>query len=241
MIDFTICENIDDAFSHFTAAMFLILSKARFTVLRRACTENVNKVGGAILPEDLVVKIRTSGNLDDLFDVLGNSPYWNWMNIRMLRKMASASLQPDASKLIKDEVYSRQLIEVLRQIPDKYYATIKEKWDKKLDEITVLDLVTHWSDVERIFDVQEPTVLLDRLVDGCVEIHWLVPAQMVEHIIISFKKSHMLSGSLIFDIGGLVIKPSVSVALLPSPSTGGMCVNMKCTIYVCPEHDSDVV
>jgi len=226
MIDFKICENVDDAFSHFTAAMFLTLSKAKFTILRRAC----NKVGGAVLPEDLIAKIKTTENLDDLFDVLGNSPYWNWMNIRMLRKMASASLQPDASKLIKqyqDEVYSRQLIEVLRQIPhfkipDKYYATIKEKWDKNLDEITVQDLVTHWYDVERIFDVQEPTVLLDRIVDGCVEIYWLVPAQIVEHAILSLNNQiQMLSGFLYFDIRGLVIKPTTLVSSSTLPSTSG--------------------
>jgi len=31
MIDFTICENVDNTFLHFTAAMFLILSEAKFT------------------------------------------------------------------------------------------------------------------------------------------------------------------------------------------------------------------
>ncbi|XP_065909082.1 uncharacterized protein [Dysidea avara] len=222
-IDFTSCENVDDAFSRFTAEMFLILCKVKFITLRRACLENVNKIGGAVLPENLVTEIRTAKDLDDLFDVLGSSPYWNWMNIRMLVKMANVSRQPAALKLIdryREEVYSRKVMEILRQIPnlkipDKYYTAIKEKWNKNLDEITVQDLVTHWSDVERKFDVQEPTVLLDRVVEGCLVIHWLVPINIIEHVVLSLNDQlYVLPDSLYFDVGGIVIKQDVSTALL---------------------------
>ena len=118
-IDFTSCENVDDAFSRFTAEMFLILCKVKFITLRRACLENINKIGGAVLPENLVTEIRTANDLDDLFDVLGSSPYWNWMNIRMLVKMANVSRQPAALKLIdryREEVYSRKVMEILSPI-----------------------------------------------------------------------------------------------------------------------------
>ena len=164
------------------------------------------------MPEALVAEIKTTEHLDDLFDVLSTSPYWNWMNIRMLVKMANVSDQPAAVKLIqryRKEVYSRKVIEILQQIPnlkipDKYY---KEKWDKSLDEITVQDLVSHWSDVERKFDVQEPTVLLDRVVEGCLMIYWLVPVQVVNHIILSLEDQiHLLPNSLYFDVEGHMIK-----------------------------------
>ena len=129
--------------------MYSVLCKDKFFMLCRACLENVNIIGGVVLPEALVAEIKTTEHLDDLFDVLSTSPYWNWMNIRMLVKMANVSDQPAAVKLIqryRKEVYSRKVIEILQQIPnlkipDKYYTAVKEKWDKSLDEITVQDLV----------------------------------------------------------------------------------------------------
>ena len=213
MVNFTDCENIDECFSHFTAAMFKILSQAEFPLLRRACLENTNKLGGIPLPKDLKDNIIASQSLNNLFDVLCNSSYWNWMNIKMLVKMTKASDLDAASKLIqqyKDEVYSRKVMDVLQHIPklkvsDKYYTRAKEKWNKSLDDVTVNDLVNHWSKVEQIFDVEEPTVLLDRLMVGCVEVNWLIPTELVERICQSIQtKISMLSECdiLCFDIGG---------------------------------------
>ena len=218
MVDFNDCENVDECFSHFTAAMFHILSEAKFTLLRRACLENVNRVGGVTLPKDLINSIEAAMDLDNLFDVLRDSPYWNWMNIKMLTKMARASHLPVATKLIqqyKNEVYSRKLIEVLQQIPklkvvDDYYTKIKEKWDKDLDDLKVQDLVNHWSEVEEIFDVKEPTLLLDNLINGCIEIHWLIPMEL-GHIFhtVNLKTFEMLMLHILhFDFGGHVITAS---------------------------------
>ena len=125
--------------------MFKILSSADFPSMRRACLENSNKLGGVMLPCDLKSDIAGTQNLDDQFDVLCDTPYWNWMNIKMLGKMARASHLPAATKLIrqyKKEIYSRKLIEVLQQIPSfslssSYYTKAKEKCNKNLNEITV--------------------------------------------------------------------------------------------------------
>ena len=219
LLNFTNCEDVDECFSHFTAAMFEILSKAKFTSLRRACLENSNRLGGVALSKDLKSRIETAQNLDHLFDVLCDSPYWNWMNIKMLTKMAQASLLDAATKLIqqyKDEVYSRKLIDVLSQLPnlnisDTDYTKVKERWNKDLNDITVNDLVNHWSEVEKIFNVEEPTVLLDKVINGSIEIHWLIPKELVEHICQSISNQIPIIlryDILCFDIGGHVIKCS---------------------------------
>ena len=154
--------------------MFVILSKANFPSLRRACLEKSNRLGGVTLPSDLKSNIAATENLDDLFDVLCDTPYWNWMNIKMLTKMARASHLPAATELIrqyKEEVFSRKLIEVLQQLPScdsysNYYTIAKEKWNKDLNDVTINDLVDHWSEVEKIFDVEEPAVVLDKIIGG---------------------------------------------------------------------------
>ena len=242
MVNFTDCENVDECFSHFTAAMFKILSQAEFPLLRRACLENTNRLGGIALPKDLKDSIMASQSLNNLFDVLCDSPYWNWMNIKMLIKMTRASHLNAASKLIqqyRDEVYSRKLMDVLQQVPhlrvsDKYYTKAKEKWNKNLDDVTVNDLVNHWCEVEQIFDVEEPTVLLDRLVDGCVEVYWLIPTELIEHICQSIQtKISMLHECdiLYFDIGGHSYK-CPSTAQLDKSITAGASVPMSMYNFV---------
>ena len=218
LIDFASCDNVDECFTHFTSAMLKILSKADFPSLRRACLENNNTLCGIALPKSLKADIKTSQNLDELFDVLCDTPYWNWMNIKMLTKMARASHMKAATKLIqqyKDEVFSRKLVEVLQQIPSfnissNYYTKAKEKWNKNLNDITVNDLVNHWSEVEKIFNVEEPTVLLDSIISGSVEIHWLIPTELIDHILQSISSQiSTIPGCdiLYFDIAGHVIKP----------------------------------
>ena len=214
-VNFADCDNVDECFSHFTSAMFKVLSSADFPLLRRACLENINKLGGVALPNDLESNIAASQSLNDLFDVLCDTPYWNWMNIKMLAKMARASHLPAATELIqqyKEEVFSRKLIEVLQQIPycnssDNYYTKAIEKWNKDVNDVTVNDLVNHWSEVEKIFDVEEPTVLLDKVINGSIEIHWLIPTELVEHIhqTISSHISIVIKCDILyFDIGGHV-------------------------------------
>ena len=221
MVNFKDCKNPDECFSHFTAAMYKILSKVEFHLLCRACIENPGRLGGVELPKDLKESIRASHSLSNLFDVLCDTPYWNWMNIKMLGKMARASHLDAASKLIqqyRDEVFSRKVMEVLQQIPnpkisDKYYTKVKEKWNKNLDELTVNDVVNHWSEVEQIFNVEEPTILLDHL-DGSVEIYWLVPTELIGGICrfiearISMLHKHDI---LYFDTGGHLIKRPATV------------------------------
>ena len=190
MLNFNNCENVDYCFTHFTSVMFSVLVEADFFKLRRACIENGNKLGGANLGSSLKKQIGDSKDLRELFDVLCVSPYWNWMNITMLDKMVIASGLSVALKFIrqyKNEIFSRKVKEVLCYIPnfkvsDLHCTQIKEKWDVNFDNLTVENLVEHWSDVEGMFDVETPTILLDNIISGCVEIYWLIPTEFVESI-----------------------------------------------------------
>ena len=236
LLNFTNCEDVDECFSHFTAAMFDILSKAKFTSLRRACLENSNTAYGLTLSKDLKNSIAVAQNLDHLFDVLCDSPYWNWMNIKMLTKMAHASHLKAATELIdqyKHEVYSRKLIDVLQHIPDlnisdSDYIRAKEKWKKDLNDITVNDLVTHWYEVEKIFNVEEPTILLDKVINGSIVIHWLIPTELVEHICQSINNCIFTVVNLdilYFDIGGHVINCSSISRTDELTTTGSMSIS----------------
>ena len=181
--DFGSSETIDSTFLTFVNKIFDTLKEeGNFRKVRRNCVQNVNVTVGISLSEDTLDKIGNAEDFDDLYDTLCNTcrPYWNWMNIRMIVKMAS-DCSP-AEKLIeqyKSKVFSRKLKDVLLEIPnleiptDKY-TEVKEKWKKDFNDVTIEDVVEHWNKLEKKFNVKE-NMLLKSITEGCVEIRWLLP------------------------------------------------------------------
>ena len=189
-------EDIDAAFSTFVDKMYDALSKENFMKVRRKCLENLNVVGGISLSADAEKKIMVTRKLDDLFDVCCRCrPYWNWMNIRMLEKMAGNSSA--AKRLIegyKKEIFSRKVKDVISEIsdleiPTDKYTEVKEKWDKNFDDLLIQDIVKRWRDIEKKLNVEE-TMLLKSITAGCVEICWLLPNDLVEHAICAASNDH---------------------------------------------------
>ena len=189
-------ESIDAAFASFVDDIFDILDEDNFSKIQRKSLENLNVVGGISLSEDIENKIENSKNLSGLFVVLSRHcrPYWNWMNIRMLERLAgNSSKAKQLIKKYKDNVYSRKVKDIMSEIcglevPTIGYTEIREKWNKDFNDLKVRDVVKHWNELERRFNVKE-AMLLKSLTSGCVEIYWLLPNNLVEQAKCSATKS----------------------------------------------------
>jgi len=182
-------DSVDRAFSAFVDKIFEVLNKEDFRIVRRKCFENVNVRGGIKLSADVENKICTTENLYDLFDILCNcKPYWNWMNIRMLDKMAgNSSAAKQLIQQYRDNLYSRKVKDVMLEIsrldiPIDKYTEVKEKLDIKFGDLTIGDIVDRWDEIEFKLNA-EGTMLLKSITDGCVEICWLLPNDYVDHAI----------------------------------------------------------
>lgn len=171
--------------------MFDVLSQIEFGRVQRRCLENLNVVGGISFSTDIEDKIENSENLTNLFKILSRCrQYWNWMNIRILEKMAGNS--STAKQLIekyKKRVFSTKVKDIMSaisnlEIPTKGYTEVKEKWNKDFNDLTIRDVVKRWNEIEKKFNVKE-TMLLKSITDGCVEICWLLPNNLVEDAICS--------------------------------------------------------
>ena len=169
--------------------MFDILSEEKFSKVKRKPLENLHVVGGISLSKDIENKIKYSGNLSDLFEVLTCDcrPYWNWMNIRMLEKMAGNSLAAKQTiEKYKRNIYSRKVKDVMSEIsnveiPANGYTEVKEKWNKDFNDLTIKDVVERWNEIEKKFNVEEK-MLLKSIKEGCVEVCWLLPNHLVEQV-----------------------------------------------------------
>ena len=212
VIDFTIFKHVDDMFSALVSGFHTMLNKDKFEMLQKRLTLN-RKVKK--LPSEFTDKICATTKLSDLIDVVAYSPYCNWMNVRLLQQMAAASLQQNVYKLVdhyKNAVSSKKLVDVFQQItetevPQEYYSKIEQRWEKNFKEVTLKDVMREWERLEKIFDFEEPTLLLESVLNNCIQFFWLIPAELVCHARYSaFMNWHQLDDILYLDICAYVIK-----------------------------------
>ena len=166
-----------------------LLNKANFGDLRRACIAQVRNPDGAELAPNLEEKISVTQNIDDLFDVLVHSPYWSWIDIRILEMMVAASGILLADKLLdnyKAAVFSKRLIDLLpnvfgKDLGEDFCTKMVTKIQKDPKEMTVADLLELQSKLEiEIVNIKKGTCILEHLEKGCVEIHWYIPTRCVD-------------------------------------------------------------
>jgi len=220
--DFSELFNIDDRVEDMFLALFSALgdifksSKCEFSLLRTSCVKpDMPLARGNKLPSDFVNKVDATTNLTDLLQVLNKSPFCNWLNIRVLEKMAAASRKPEAKSLIakyKNMVLSKKVSDILQEMPDleipsEFYVEVKDKWNKDFEDITVKDITKHWSKLQKIFDVEDLELLLENLIKGSIEFQWLIPIELMCHVRYSALRNwHELKDVSYLCIGDHVIK-----------------------------------
>ena len=206
--EFAKCDSVGVAFLKLQAKVTAMLMKANFPSIRRACIVQRNTPGGAQLPEQLIEKILNTQNFDMLLDVLVCSPYWSWIDIRMLQAIVVTSDIPQAVKNLdnyKRAVFSRKLIDLLPNLPskevkEKYYVKIASKLEKDASNMTVADLLEFQTELETvIMDIGKGTCILEHIEEGCVEVHWYIPSECVDKAYLSassrcnmFNEIHLL-------------------------------------------------
>ena len=182
-------NNVGKAFIVLQTKMKALFKKADFFDLRRACIAQIHNPDGAELTPDLVDKISVTQNIDNLFDLLVRSPYWSWIDIRVLEMMVAASGVSLADKLLdnyKAAVFSKRLIELLpnvfgKDLGGKLCTKVVTKIQKNPKEMTVADLLELQSKLEiEIMNIKKGTCILEHLEKGCVEIHWYIPTSCVD-------------------------------------------------------------
>ena len=174
-----------------------ILMNGHFSNIKRSCFELFNTASGNRLTPEQTKTIKDCKNVDDLLEALALTPYWNYLDIRVLDAMATASEQNDAETTIglyRSVIYRRKLFGTNLIFSGKEsnagfannldYAKIKEIYNKDPKKVTVGDFVKHRDHVE-----QKRTGLnmmgVQSIDPGCLEICWLIPTTTVYYAISS--------------------------------------------------------
>ena len=182
-------DTVGESFILLQTNMRALLQNAKIGDLRRACVAQMHNPRGVELAQELVNQILKTENTDNLFDLLVCTPYWSWIEIRILEMMAVASKSSPALQLLKNykaAIFSKLLIEVLPNIPTKevkqqYYKKVVSKIKKESNEMTVADLQVFQSQLEVvIMDIKRGACQLGSLREGCIEAHWYIPTDCVD-------------------------------------------------------------
>ena len=248
--EFSKCKNVRVAFLKLQTKLTTMLMKANFLSIRRGCIAQQKTPGGAQLPEKLKTDISNAQNIDMLLDALVDSPYWSWIDIRLLQAIVIASDLPQASQLLENytgAIFSKKLIDLLPNVPSKeikeeYYTKIVTKLEKDANSMTVADLLEFQTDLETvIMDIGQGTCVLEHIKKGCIEVHWYIPTHCVDSAYQSastrchmFNEIHLLW--LQIALYPVIYDPLTSsdvVMPTPSPVSVG-----KCCIKVCFTNDN---
>jgi len=164
-----------------------LLPKANFSTMRRALLQQQRSPRGVNFPDDLHQSIKAATELDTLLDVLADSDYWNWVDLRLLDALVVSSQIQEAKFLIqkyKDAIFPKKLSEVLDNLPlpqqkeekEAYTTKVGTKIQKEPDDVTVEDLSFYCDRLESvIMDINNGSCVLEHIDTGCLEILWLIP------------------------------------------------------------------
>ena len=221
VVKFSKDANINAAYNKMTSNIAVILEtkSVNFKVLRRACIQEIHSLGST-LPKSLVDKIKPTTSLDEMLDVLAQSPYWNWFDTRLLQALVSASGSPEAEEWLesfKATFYAKKVTEVIPYVsikPFKESIDITEKFNKEPKDLTISELLEHKYKLEyEVLDIDEGELVLSCIKTGCVELTWQIPRELVYRAYSSMKRKHDELSSLA--VKSLVCEEADELAGLP--------------------------
>jgi len=187
--EFAEFDDVGEAFISLQTNITFMLMRTHIPSLRRACIAQQKTPRGVKLSKQLETEIQCAQNIDMLLDALVVTPYWSWIDVRLLQAIVRASNIPQALQILnnyKSGVFSRKLINLLPNIPskdikEKYYTKIVTKLEKDASNMTVSDLLEFQKDLETvIMDIGKGTCVLGHIRKGCIEVHWYIPTHCVD-------------------------------------------------------------
>ena len=145
---------------------------------------------------ELVPIIDGAKSFQALCTVLAKSPYWNFLDIRMMEAMAAASLIPAAQQSVENfkKTYFRMtLAETAPYFPiiplKSAHTAMTEQLDKDPSKMTIFELHKHRFYLEtELLQTGPDTITICRIVIGSVTITWQIHVDHVYKAHCSLKK-----------------------------------------------------
>ena len=157
-------HSVESSFVYLSHRVTELLQKEDYNNLKLTC---IKVVIDAHLSKQVCSDVQSSGNTNELLSALTLSPYWNWMNIRLMGMVAATSVE--ATKLLqsyKDYLYPQNLVDLLSFIPtigkdeESNYKIMSVEIQAKINNVTVKKFYSYCKFLENILNLKAGALVL---------------------------------------------------------------------------------
>ena len=188
-------EDIDHAFTRLSAAVTDIIQHTNFKHLQTACIEKARSPKMLHKSSQIIPVIKEAQSFEMLRFMLADTTYWNFLDIRMMEAMATASMIPAAQETIenyKKTFFSMTLKEAAPYFPvvpvKSGHTTMHEDLDKDPSQMTIGELHKHRFYLEtEVIQTGPDTCTICSIKIGSVTIVWQIHLDNVYQAYISIK------------------------------------------------------
>ena len=197
-VKFSEDKDIDYAFNKLSAVVTDIIQHINFSRLQRACIERARTPKMLHKSNEIVPNIQVTDSFERLCSMLANTSYWNFLDIRMMEAMATASMIPAAQETIEN--FKKTFFSMTLKKAAPYFPVIKVKpshteLHEDLDsEMTIGELHKHRFYLEtEILETGPDTCTICRIMIGSVAIVWQIHVDHAHQAYSRLKRFHYQS------------------------------------------------
>ena len=145
-------DDVEASFLYLLSKLEALWSEVDCSELRKICKRDDR------LSNELRNDVRKAPDLGKTFDLLTNSPICNWLELRILKRMAKVADVPEASDMInifEECVHKRKCSEVKQYFKKQYInpdhlTLVEAKLNRSADDLIVSDLIEYCHKLETI-------------------------------------------------------------------------------------------
>ena len=177
-------ENVIGAFTYLFTILEKLFAAENFAKLKSVCM-----LRGAPLPREFKEQIKAAQKLSDILDVFDDNPlYCNWLNVRLLKRIAKNIHNQRALELIEfyeDIVSSRKVSDVKKYFSicfnEKVVSQINVKINKSHEDLTIKQIFNKCTELENVMDIYTGSVSVSDSNPGCLKITIVIPLHCSLH------------------------------------------------------------
>ena len=176
-------DDVETSFVYMLSRLEELWSDVEFTKLKNTCKRDRR------LSDELRCNLHSTTNLEEIFDLLSDSQFCSWLEIRVLKCMAKVANVPEATSMLsifEECVHSRKCSEVGTYFKERYInpdhlTLVVAKLNKNAEDIIVRDLIKYCHKQESLLRLPSESITLVGSNTGCLEIHMVIPCYCYLH------------------------------------------------------------
>ena len=186
-------EDVENSFIYMLDRLEDLWSDVDISKFKNACQRDTR------LSHELRSKLESASTLGKMLNMLSNTHFCTWLEIRFLKSMANIAEIPEAIEMInvfENHVYSKKCSEVIGHFRKQYInpdhlTEVTAKLNESAECLAVGQLIEYCQKLEIALELPLKSIILVSSETGCLEVCLVIPKYCHLHAY-NVAKSHFL-------------------------------------------------